>query len=45
MVTVFTWAIANLDRETSDGFVFTAHYTVSAADDAYSSSAYESPGT
>ena len=44
MATTFTWAIANLDRETSDGFVFTAHYTVSAADDAYSSSAYGSIG-
>ena len=43
-VTSFTWAIANLERETEDGFVFTAHYTVSAADDAYSSSAYGSIG-
>jgi len=43
-VTTFTWAIANLERETEDGFVFTAHYTVSAADDAYSSSAYGSIG-
>ena len=43
-VTTFTWAIANLERETDDGFVFTAHYTVSAADDAYSSSAYGSIG-
>ncbi len=42
MATTFTWAIANLDRETSDGFVFTAHYTVSAADDTYSSGAYGS---
>ncbi len=44
MATTFTWAIANLDRETLDGFVFTAHYTVSAADDTYSSSAYGSIG-
>ena len=36
MATTFTWAIANLERETSDGFVFTGHYTVSAADEAYS---------
>jgi hypothetical protein len=43
-VTTFTWAIANLERETADGFVMTAHYTVSAADDAYSSSAYGSIG-
>ena len=44
MSTTFTWAIANLDRETSDGFVFTAHYTVSAADDTYSAGAYGSVG-
>ena len=43
-VTAFTWAIANLERETDDGFVFTAHYTVSAADGTYSSSAYGSIG-
>jgi hypothetical protein len=42
--TTFTWAIANLERETADGFVFTAHYTVAANDDAYSSSAYGSIG-
>ena len=43
-VTTFTWAIANLERETDDGFVFTAHYTVNAADDTYSSGAYGSIG-
>jgi hypothetical protein len=43
-VTVTTWAIANLERETADGFVFTAHYTVSAKDDTYASSAYGSIG-
>jgi hypothetical protein len=32
-VTVTTWAIANLERETSDGFVFLSHYTVNAKDD------------
>ena len=42
--TVFTWAIANLERETDDGFVFTAHYTVAANDGTYSSSAYGSIG-
>ena len=42
--TVFTWAIANLERETADGFVFTAHYTVAANDGTYSSSAYGSIG-
>jgi len=30
MTIAFTWAIANLERETADGFVYTAHYTVNA---------------
>jgi hypothetical protein len=42
--TTFTWRIANLDRETSDGYVFTAHYTINAADDVYTSGAYGSLG-
>ena len=44
MTTTFTWVIANLERETSDGFVFTGHYTVSAADEAYTAGAYGSIG-
>lgn len=44
MATTFTWAIANLERETSDGFVFIGHYTVSAADEAYTAGAYGSIG-
>ena len=44
MTTTFTWAIANLERETADGFVFTAHYTVNAADGTYTSGAYGSIG-
>jgi len=38
------WHIANLERETEDGFVFTAHYTVDAVteDGAYRSGAYGS---
>jgi hypothetical protein len=44
MSTTFTWAIANLDRETSDGYVFTAHYTISANDGTYSAGAYGSIG-
>jgi hypothetical protein len=43
-MTTFTWNIANLERETSDGYVYTAHYTVNAADDTYSSGAYGSLG-
>ena len=39
-----TWKIANLERETSDGFVYTAHYTVDVKDDVYSAGAYGSIG-
>lgn len=44
--TVFTWKIAQLERETSDGYVFTAHYTVDAVsgDEVYRSGAYGSVG-
>ena len=44
MFTTFTWAIANLERETEDGYVFTAHYTVNAANKVYSAGAYGSMG-
>jgi hypothetical protein len=44
MATTFTWNIAQLERETSDGYVFTAHYTVDAKDDTYSAGAYGSIG-
>jgi hypothetical protein len=46
MSTTFTWNIANLERETSDGYVYTAHYTVNAVSDdgVYSSGAYGSLG-
>ena len=42
--TVFTWAIANLERHTADGIVFTVHWTLSANDGTYSSGAYGSVG-
>jgi hypothetical protein len=42
--TVFTWKIAQLERMTADGFVFTSHYTVDANDGTYSSGAYGSVG-
>jgi len=44
MSTTFSWNIANLERHTADGVVFTVHYTVSADDNVYSSSAYGSLG-
>lgn len=45
-VTTFTWKIAQLERETADGFVFTAHYTVDAVSDdqVYRAGAYGSIG-
>jgi hypothetical protein len=41
---IVSWKIANPERETEDGFVFTAHYTVDAVteDGAYRSGAYGS---
>jgi hypothetical protein len=42
--TTTTWGIAQLERETTDGYVFTAHYTVNAADGTYSAGAYGSIG-
>lgn len=44
MSTTFTWKVSQLERETADGFVYTAHYTVNASDDTYSSGAYGSVG-
>jgi hypothetical protein len=44
MATTVTWKIANLERETEDGFVFIAHYTVNADDGTYTSGAYGSLG-
>ena len=44
MATTTTWKIASLERETADGYVFTAHYTVNATDGTYSAGAYGSIG-
>ena len=44
MATTYTWKIAQLERETSDGYVFTAHYTVDANDETYNAGAYGSIG-
>jgi hypothetical protein len=43
-VTEYTWAVAQMDRHTADGIVFTVHYTVAANDGTYASSAYGSLG-
>ena len=44
MSTTFSWNIANLERHTADGVVFTVHYTVNAEDGTYSTGAYGSLG-
>ena len=44
METTFTWRIAQLERETQDGFVYTLHYTIDANDGVYSWGAYGSLG-
>jgi|TARA_B100000073_G_scaffold82788_1_gene63433 hypothetical protein len=44
MSTTNTWSIAQLERETSDGYVFVAHYTVDANDGTYKAGAYGSVG-
>jgi len=41
---VAAWHIANLERETADGFVFTAHYTIDMNDGTYNAGAYGSIG-
>jgi hypothetical protein len=43
-MTTYTWAIANLERHTVDGIVFSVHWTVAANDGTYVSSAYGSIG-
>jgi len=49
--TTYVWNIANLERETADGYVFTAHWTVAAISSAtndegepYTASGYGSIG-
>ncbi len=42
--TVYTWDIAQLERHTADGIVYTAHYTINANDGTYSAGAYGSVG-
>jgi hypothetical protein len=37
---MITWTISTLDRQTSDGFVTTAHWQANATDGEYSASVY-----
>jgi len=43
-MTTFNWQINQMDRLTSDGFVVTVHYTVSAVDGEYQASTYGTTG-
>jgi hypothetical protein len=38
------WKITQLDRQTSDGFITTAHWTCTAVDGDYTASAYSTCG-
>ena len=40
MSTTYTWSINTLERTTADGIVYNVHFTVAAADETYSFSAY-----
>jgi len=42
MATTYTWDIAQLERETADGYVYTAHWAVHAVSGIYSASAHGS---
>ena len=48
-MSTIVWNISQLDRQTSDGFVTTAHWTATATDGEYSASVYSTcswqPGT
>jgi len=39
-----TWKITQLDRQTSDGFITTAHWTATAVDGDYTTSVYSTCG-
>ena len=44
MASTYNWSIVQMDRLTSDGFVVTVHYNVSAIDGDYSASTYGTCG-
>jgi hypothetical protein len=43
-MTTYNWQIVQMDRLTSDGFVVTVHYNVSAVDGVYTASTYGTCG-
>ena len=44
MAITYQWSVANLERQLSSGIVYMVHYTISADDGTYASSAYGSLG-
>ena len=44
MAIEYTWTIAQMERNTSDDFVVTVHYRVSAVDGDYTASSYGTVG-
>ncbi len=40
----YNWSIADLNRKTEDGYVFTVHWRVDATNDVYTEGAYGSVG-
>jgi hypothetical protein len=40
----YTWSVVQMDRLTSDGFVVTVHYNVSAVDGEFTASTYGTVG-
>jgi len=43
-MTTFTWSLPTLERELSDGFVYTAHWRCTATDGDFSASSYGTAG-
>lgn len=44
MAITYSWGVSQLERQLADGIVYTVHYTISADDGTYASSAYGSLG-
>ena len=44
MAITYNWQIVNMDRKTTDGFVVTVHYNVTATDGDYSANTYGTVG-
>ena len=42
MAITYSWGVSQLERQLADGIVYTVHYTISADDGTYASSAYSS---